>query len=363
MSQNIDALLRETVAQNASDLHLKQGHPPILRVFGELKYMEAKPLTEKDLESYINTLTNEAQKRRFKDQSRVELSYSALDIARFRVNIFSQFQGLEITIRATPWKIPTVEELHLPPILKTLAKRPNGLVLISGPAGSGKSTTLAAMVDFINSSRKGHIITIEDPIEFVHSDKFCSVTQQEVGTHTPSFSTAIRNALRMDPDVIVVGEMRDLDTISNAVTAAETGHLVLGTVHTNDAVQAIDRLIDVFPSSMQRQIRTQLVAALQGVVYQVLLRRKDNTGRIPACEIMTANHAVRNLIKEAKSHQIYNVIRTGKEFGMKILDDSLKELYEQGIITARDALSRVRDLKSAEKTYAEAEKDEAASLI
>jgi twitching motility protein PilT len=348
-AHSIDTLLQQTIERNASDLHLKEGSSPIFRINGEIHFSDSKILTAKDMENFFSNLANEFQKNRFKEQNYIEFSYDKLEAARFRVNIFKQLRGLEITIRVTPWKIPTIEELNLPPILKTLAKRPNGLILISGPAGSGKSTTLAAMVDFINANKKGHVITIEDPIEFVHSDNLCSITQQEVGQHAASFSTALRSSLRMDPNVIVLGEMRDLDTISNAVTAAETGHLVLATVHANDSVQAIDRLIDVFPARMQFQIRTQLIACLQGVVYQVLLRKKDGSGMIPACEVMVANPAIRNLIKEDKSNQIYNVIQTSKESGMQLLDDSLKDLYQRGTISAEEALGRARDIKYAEK--------------
>lgn len=349
MPPSIESLLQLTIEKKASDLHLKEGSSPIFRINGDVHFSDLNVLSARDMESCVQQLTNDFQKRRFKEQNHVEFSYDKLETSRFRINIFKQLRGLEITVRLTPWEVPSIEELRLPAILKSLAMKPNGLVLVSGPAGSGKSTTLASMVSFINANKKGHIITIEDPIEFVHKDNLCSVTQQEVGQHVASFSSALRSNLRMDPNVLVVGEMRDLDTISNAVTAAETGHLVLATVHANDSVQAIDRLIDVFPARMQFQIRTQLVASLQGVIYQVLLRKKDGSGMVPACETLMTNSAVRNLIKEDKSQQIYNVIQTNREYGMQLLDDSLKELYQQGVISAEEALGRARDVKYAER--------------
>jgi twitching motility protein PilT len=253
-------------------------------------------------------------------------------------------------MRIIPHKIPTIEELGLPPVFKKLADKPSGLVLITGPTGCGKTTTLAAVIDYINTHRKDHIIAVEDPIEYVHANQTSVVTQQELGKHVESFASALRGAFRGDPDVIVVGEMRDLETISNAITAAETGHLVFGTLHTNDAVQAIDRLIDVFPQNGQQQVRTQLAFVLTGVIYQTLLSKKDGSGRIPAFEVMVANQAIRNLIKENKSHQIYNIMQTSKEEGMQLLNTSLQDMVKDGIITKEEAMKKSLDPANLDKT-------------
>jgi twitching motility protein PilT len=345
----LDTLLRTLVIRKASDLHLQAGSPPIFRIHGDLVVSDLEPLSDKDIENYLHSVMTEEQKEKFKQTQHVDLSYSVAGIARFRVNVFRQRDSMGAAMRVIPLSIPTLQELGLPPILKDLASKPHGLVLVTGPTGSGKSTTLAAIIDYINDKRKAHVITIEDPLEFMHTNKSCMINQREVGSDTPSFSIALRDALREDPDVILVGEMRDLETISNAITAAETGHLVFATLHTNNAAQSVDRMIDVFPPHQQPQIRTQLAAILQGIVAQVLLRKKDGTGRVAAFEIMVANSAVRNLIKEDKAHQLENVIQTSRQEGMQLLKDSIKTLYQQDIISLDEALANVSDAKAFEQ--------------
>jgi len=346
----IDELLRSIVEKGASDLHLQPGSPPIYRINGQLVAPEQEPISQEVIDDYLWGLITDEEKRGLQDsRHHVEVSYPLAGVARFRINMYKQLCGLGAAVRVIPWQVPNLDDLYLPPILKEFAVRPNGLVLVTGPAGCGKSTTLAAVVNYVNTTRRGHIITIEDPIEFVHTNHLSVITQRELGQHTSSFAGALKVALRGDPDVIVVGEMRDLDTIANAITAAETGHLVFATLHTNDAVQTIDRLIDVFPAHKQAQIRTQLAASLQGVLYQTLVQKKDGSGRRVACEVMVVNHAIRNLIKEDKTHQVYNVLQTSKEEGMHLLNDSLKELCTKGVITTQEALSKSRDPKALEK--------------
>lgn len=345
----MDNLLWKAIDAGASDIHLQVGSPPIFRIQGEVKFSDLEPLAGKDIEQYVDLLTNPEQRENFKKLKNVDLSYSIPKVAQFRTNIFRQSGGFGMVMRIIPSKIPTVEELGLPDIFKKFAALPSGLVLVTGPTGSGKTTTLAALINYINHIRKGHIIAIEDPTEYIHKNQSSIVTQQEVGRHINSFATGLRGALRGDPDVIVVGEMRDLETISNAITAAETGTLVFGTLHTNDAVQAIDRLIDIFPVTNQQQVRTQLAFALRGVAYQTLLKKKDDSGRIAAFEIMAVNQPIRNLIKENKTHQIYNIMQTSKEEGMQLLNTSLKEMFEQGVITAEEALKKSLDPNTLEK--------------
>ena len=349
-TSNIDVLLQTVVVKKASDLHLQVGSPPIFRVHGDLKFSDLEVLTREDVQTYIDSLMTEDQKFRMSTSKHADLSYSVPGIARFRVHIFRQRGEYGVALRVIPFDVPSMEELGLPPIMKELAMRPNGLVLVTGPTGSGKSTTLASVTDFINTNRKLHIVTIEDPLEFLHSNKSSMVNQRELGGDTESFSVALRDALREDPDVILVGELRDLETISMAITAAETGHLVFSTLHTNDVAQTIDRIIDVFPPHQQAEIRTQLASALQGVIAQTLLRRKDETGRVAAFETMVANSAIRNLIREGKSQQIYNVVQTSRQEGMQLLKDSLKKLCNEGVITKEEAMTKVPNPSAFEQT-------------
>jgi len=347
---NIDILLRTLVIKKSSDLHFQAGSPPIFRVNGELLFSDLEPLSSKDIEKYLYSIMTKEQKDEFTKSHRFDFSYSVPGIARFRVNVYQQRGCVGAVMRCVPFEIPTMEELNLPPIIKELANKPNGLILVTGPTGSGKSTTLAAIIGYINSNIKGHIITIEDPLEFVHQNKLCEINQREVGIDTDSFSAALRDALREDPNVILVGEMRDLETISNAITAAETGHLVFATLHTNDATQTVDRMIDVFPSHQQPQIRTQLASSLRAVIAQQLLRKKDGSGRVAAFEIMVANSAIKHLIKDGNTHQIASSIQTGRQDGMQTLEQSLKSLCQSGIISVEEATRRANDPKSFEMT-------------
>ncbi len=342
-SRHIDILLRMLVIKGASDLHVQVDTPPIFRVHGLLSFSDLEPVSDEDIESYVYSIMNAEQKRRFEEFQHIDLSYAVPGVSRFRVNVYRQRGNIGTAMRVIPFETPTIEQWGLPPVIRDLASKPHGLVVVTGPAGSGKSTTLAAVVDYINNARKGHVITIEEPIEFLYQNKSCLINQREVGLDTDSFSSALRDALREDPDVIMVGEMRDLDTISNAITAAETGHLVFATLHTNSAAQTVDRMIDVFPPHQQSQIRAQLAATLQGVVAQQLVRKKDGTGRVAAFEIMLANPAIRNLIKDSKTNQIETVIQTSAQEGMKLLRDSLKDLCRQNVITEEEALTKVSD--------------------
>lgn len=301
------------------------------------------------MSEYVHSISREEHRKRLTEFNHVDISYDLPGVARFRVNIFRQRGHLGLAMRAIPIEVPTVQELDLPPVVVELATKPNGLILVTGPTGSGKTTTLAAIIDFINTNRKAHIITIEDPIEFLHGNKSCMINQREVGLDTPSFSAALRDSLREDPDVILVGEMRDLDTISNAITAAETGHLVFSTLHTNDVAQSVDRIIDVFPPHQQPQIRTQLAASLQGIVAQTLLKKKDGSGRVAAFETLIANSAIKNLIKEGKTNQIYNVVQTSRHENMQLMQDSLKNLYKKGTITLEEAMKNVSNVKAFEQ--------------
>ncbi len=346
MKTDIDTLLRTLVIKKASDLHLQAGSPPIFRIHGELEITDLAPLTSEEIEArFVDTIMDKEQKKKFEDDHHIDLSYAVPGVARFRVNVFQQRGNVGAVMRVIPYEIPTIDELGLPPIVKELASNPHGLILVTGPTGSGKSTTLAAIIDYINARDKAHIITIEDPIEFAFAGKSCLINQRELGKDTNSFADALRDALREDPDVILVGEMRDLDTISNAITAAETGHLVFATLHTNDAAQTVDRIIDVFPTDQQEQIRTQLAATLLGVVSQTLLKKKDGTGRVAAFEILVANGAVRNLIKTGKTNQINSILQTGRQEGMRLLAQSLKELCRDDIVTAEEAMSKVTEPK------------------
>jgi len=331
---DITDLLILAKEKDASDVHLTVGAPPMLRLRGELRTVDGlPPLTKESLHAMIYDVLADNQKARFEEQWDLDFSIEVLQLGRFRVNVFRQRRGEGAVFRVIPSNVSPLEALGLPPVLADLALRDRGLFLVTGPTGSGKSTTLAAMVDVINERRAGHIITLEDPIEFVHEHKHCVVNQREIGQNAKSFAGALRAALREDPDVILVGEMRDLETISMALTAAETGHLVLATLHTSSAAQTVNRIIDVFSSDQQSQVRVQLAESLIGVVAQLLLPAADNQGRVPAVEVLVATPAVRNLIRETKVHQIPSAIQTGSRDGMQSLDQHLRELVKRGKIT------------------------------
>ena len=332
-------LLIQTKERGASDLHLAAGSRPMMRLHGELTPINAQPLSRDAVHRMIYEILNDEQRRIFEESRDLDFAIDLGEVARFRVNVFNQRNGEGAAFRVIPTQIRTCQELGLPEIVQRLALRENGLVLVTGPTGSGKSTTLAAMIDLVNSTQKKHIITLEDPIEFVHKSKNSLVNQREVGPHTKSFAAALRAALREDPDVILVGEMRDLETISLALTAAETGHLVFATVHTKSAPKTIDRVIDAFPPGQQQQIRVQLAEALQGVVSQLLLPTKDKKSRVVALEIMVATVAIRNLIRESKTHQMPSAIQTGTALGMQSLEQSLKSLVMQGRVDRTHAES------------------------
>ncbi len=329
---DIKELLRYAVDKEASDLHLTEGVPPVLRINGTLQHTAYPVLTRDESKKAIYSILNDEQKVRFETELELDMSLYIPNLSRFRVNVHMQRGSVEAAFRIIPSKIKTVEDLGLPPIVADLARKSNGLVLATGPTGMGKSTTLAAMVDIINSERQDLIISIEDPIEYVHKNKKSIIKQREVGSDTKTFANALKHVLRQDPDVILVGEMRDLETISTAITAAETGHLVLSTLHTPDAPQTIDRLIDIFPPHQQKQIMIQLAGCLQGVVCQQLLPRSDVNGRVVACEVMIGTSAVRSLIREQKTEQLATVIQTSAQHGMITMDKALKKLYDEGVI-------------------------------
>jgi len=342
----IKELLIEAKEKEASDLHLNVGIPPVLRIDGKLMRLDLPELTPEITHEMLYSILSEKQKNDFESLGELDLSYELVNISRFRVNIFKHRRGEGGAFRLIPEKVKTLSELGLPSILSDFTEKDRGLVLITGPTGSGKSTTLAALIDIINKKRYDNIITIEDPIEFIHSHKNCLVSQREIGSHTPSFASALRNALREDPDVILVGEMRDLDTISMALTAAETGHLVFSTLHTISASETIERIIDVFPPHQQNQVRMQLAGSLLGVVAQTLLPLAEEKGRVPALEIMVANPAIRNLIREGKAYQISSTIQISKKDGMQSLDQSLKDLLMEGKISQEDAMKKAVDKKA-----------------
>ncbi len=332
-------LLIQTKERGGSDLHLSAGSRPMMRLHGELTPIDGEPLSRDAVHRMIYEILNDEQRRVFEELRDLDFAIELGEVARFRVNVFNQRNGEGAVFRVIPTQIRTFQELGLPEIVQTLALRENGLVLVTGPTGSGKSTTLAAMIDLVNARAKKHIITLEDPIEFVHKSKNSLVNQREIGPHTKSFASALRAGLREDPDVILVGEMRDLETISLALTAAETGHLVFATLHTKSAPKTVDRVIDAFPPGQQQQIRVQLSEALQGVVSQLLLPTKDKKGRAAALEIMVATVAIRNLIRESKTHQMPSSIQTGTALGMQSLEQALKTLVMQGRVDRAHAES------------------------
>ncbi len=335
------AVLAAVAQRRASDLHLTAGAPPAIREKGMVTPMEGFPvLTAQQTRDVIFGILSEDQRKRFETARQLDFAYSIPGVARFRVNCYMQRGSVSAAFRLVPQGIPALEDLGVPPILRELTRRPRGFVLVTGPTGSGKSTTLAAMIDVINRERQDHILTIEDPIEFLHQHKRSIVNQREIGADADTFALGLRAALRQDPDVILVGEMRDLETISTALTAAETGHLVFATLHTQSTSQTIDRIIDVFPPEQQQQVRTQLSVALQGVVTQQLLPTADGQGRVVACEVLVPNPAVRNLIREAKTHQIYSAIQTAGSIGMQTMDADLARLVRSGRITMELAEQR-----------------------
>jgi twitching motility protein PilT len=335
---DISELLLFVQKEGASDLHISAGEQPMARIYGEMRRIEVASLSREDVHVMLYDILNDQQRKNFEEHLELDFSIELKNIARFRVNAFRQARGEAVVFRVIPSKILTMEELGLPKVLREVCKTERGLVLVTGPTGSGKSTTLASMIDVINNVLKGHIITIEDPIEFVHESKSCLINQRELGAHTLAFANALRSALREDPDIILVGEMRDLETISLALTAAETGHLVFSTLHTSGAPKTVDRIIDVFPAEQQEQIRAQFAESIQAIISQVLLKRRDGRGLVPALEIMIGTPAVRNLIRENKVAQLPSAIQTGQKFGMISLDQSLKDLVSRSIVEKEQCL-------------------------
>jgi len=338
---DIKKLLEIAVKSCASDLHLKVGNPPLVRIYGDLVAMDTlPPLTSEDTKQLAYSMLSGSQQLQFEQQLGIDLSYEIPNLARFRTHIFQQREMVGIVCRVIPLKVPTMEELGLPEICKELCKKPRGLLLITGSAGAGKTTTQAALINYINENFPVHIITIEDPIEFTHECKKALVNQRQLETDTLSFSEALKHVFREDPDVILIGEMRDLETIQLAVTAAETGHLVLGTLHTTDTISTIDRIVDVFPPHQQPQVRSQLTVNLVGIISQLLIKKAQEKGRVAAFEILIAVPAVRALIRESKTYQLPSVLQTGKKYGMKTMDQSLAELVAKKIVSYEEALTK-----------------------
>ena len=340
----IDGIIMEAIKTKASDIHLTVGLPPVLRINGQLTHLGSTPLTPQDTVDLIKLMVSESEFNKFLSKGELDASYSYKDMVRFRLNLYKQKGHCAVAMRTVSDKIPSMEELRLPPILRELSKKRRGLILVTGPTGSGKSTTLASMVDYMNQTRGEHIITIEDPIEYLHKHRSSIVHQRELGKDTLTFGNALRAALREDPDIILVGEMRDLDTIATALTAAETGHLVLSTLHTIGAAKTIDRIVDVFPPHQQQQIKTQLASVLEAVISQQLMPRADKSGRIVALEVMLATPAIRNLIREGKTHQIQTIIQTNSGMGMKTMDSWIAGLYRHGAIDMDTAIKYAIDI-------------------
>ncbi len=334
---DISDLLAFSVKNKASDLHLSAGLPPMIRVHGDVRKINLPAMDHSQVHDMVYDIMNDGQRKVYEETLECDFSFEIPNLARFRVNAFNQNRGSGAVFRTIPSKILSLEQLNCPPIFKDIANTPRGIVLVTGPTGSGKSTTLAAMVDYVNENEFGHILTVEDPIEFVHQSKKCLINQREVGPHTLSFANALRSALREDPDVILVGEMRDLETIRLALTAAETGHLVFGTLHTSSAAKTVDRIVDVFPAAEKEMVRSMLSESLRAVISQTLCKTKDEQGRVAAHEIMIGTPAIRNLIRENKIAQMYSSIQTGQNVGMQTLDQNLKELVQRNVISLAEA--------------------------
>lgn len=339
---DITQLLAFSVKNNASDLHLSAGLPPMIRVHGDVRRINVEPLDHKAVHAMVYDIMSDSQRKHYEEFLEVDFSFEIPSLARFRVNAFNQARGAGAVFRTIPSKVLTLDDLNTPKIFAELALKPRGLVLVTGPTGSGKSTTLAAMVNHFNENEYGHVLTIEDPIEFVHHSKKALVNQREVGSQTLSFANALRSALREDPDAILVGEMRDLETIRLALTASETGHLVFATLHTSSAPKTIDRIVDVFPAEEKEMVRAMLSEALVGVISQTLCKLKDGSGRVAAHEIMIGTPAIRNLIRENKVAQMYSMIQTSQAFGMQTLDQSLTELVRRNMISATEARAKAK---------------------
>ena len=339
---NIQHLLVQCVSRKASDLHVSSGVPAMFRVDGDLIAASTEVVTHEGIHAALMSIMSSAQLSHFKQSMECDFSIDLADVSRFRVNVFQQSRGVSVVFRVIPHHIPNLQNMHAPALFAELVHKPRGLVLVSGPTGSGKSTTLAAMVDVLNQNTHKHIVTIEDPIEFVHTPQHCLIQQRELGTHTLSFANALRAALREDPDVILVGELRDLETIRLAITAAETGHLVLGTLHTSSAAKTMDRIVDVFPAEEKDMARSMLSESLNAVISQVLCKRKGGAGRVAAFEVMVGTPAVRNLIREGKVAQLYSALQTGNAVGMQTLDQCLVALVKQGLIEVQEASSKAK---------------------
>jgi len=341
---NMHQLLKAMIEKGASDLHITTGTPPQLRIDGKLHPLKMPPLSPQETKQLCYSVLTDAQKHRFEEQSELDLSFSVQKLSRFRANVFVQRGNVAGAFRSIPFKIKTFDELNLPPVVTDICKKPRGLILVTGPTGSGKSTTLASIIDRLNTDRNEHIVTIEDPIEYLHPHKGCVVNQREVGADTSSFKHALKYILRQDPDVVLIGELRDIETIEAALTVSETGHLAFATLHTNSAVQTINRIVDVFPPYQQSQVRAQLSFVLEGVLSQTLLPRANGPGRALAVEVMVPNSAIRNLIREDKVHQIYSAMQVGQDkFGMQTMNQSLAQLYQRRMITMEDAMARCSD--------------------
>jgi len=334
---NLQALLKAMTDKGGSDLHITAGSPPRLRIDGDLVRLQTDPLTPVDTKQLCYSVMNDAQKLRFEEDLEIDFSFGIRGMARFRANVYMQQACVAGAFRVVPYNVIPLQDLGMPSVVTELCDKPRGLVLVTGPTGSGKSTTLAGMINHINENDYGHILTIEDPIEFVHESKKCLINQREVGPHTLSFANALRSALREDPDVILVGEMRDLETIRLALTGAETGHLVFGTLHTSSAAKTIDRIVDVFPAAEKEMVRAMLSESLRAVISQTLLKTKDGSGRVAAHEIMIGTPAIRNLIRENKIAQMYSAIQTGQQFGMQTLDQTLQELVKRNVVSSAEA--------------------------